>query len=113
VKNLHSLWDSILYEFVGTPSMPFSYNDWMELGQNITKMETAFTFNANEWATFNATQWAYESFIMSKETVYANIKEDDNPSDDYLRISSQLLKRNIVLGGLRLAQVIIDLYGNK
>ena len=35
------------------------------------------------------------------------------PSDDYVRTSNYQLKRNIVLGGLRLSQVIIDLYGNK
>lgn len=103
VTNLHSLWDSILYEFVGTPSMPFSYNDWSDLGRNITKMETAYSFNANEWDIFNATQWAVESFEMSKSNVYAGIKEYIAPSDDYVRNSNYQLKRNIVLGGLRLS----------
>ena len=50
---------------------------------------------------------------MSKSNVYAGIKENMQPSDDYVRSSNYLLKRNIVLGGLRLSQVIIDLYGNK
>ena len=48
---------------------------------------------------------------MSKSNVYVGIKENQTPSEDYLRISSNLIKRNIILGGLRLSQVIIDLYG--
>ena len=88
VTNLHSLWDSILYEFVGTPSMPFSFNDWTDLGKNITKMETAYSFNAKEWETFNATQWALESYEMSISNVYPGIKENIAPSDDYLRTSN-------------------------
>ena len=31
VTNLHSLWDSILYMYTGTPQMPFDYNDWQTL----------------------------------------------------------------------------------
>jgi len=103
VTNLHSLWDSILYEFVGTPNMPFSYDDWMELGKNITKMENAYSFNSNEWDRFNATAWADESFEMSISNVYAGIKENLAPSEDYISSANYQLKRNIVLGGLRLS----------
>jgi len=111
VTNLHSLWDSILYEFVGTPNMPFTYDDWMTLGQNTTKMEQAYSFNANEWETFSPTQWALESFEMSKSNVYAGISENTQPNAEYLSSANYQLKRNIVLGGLRLSQTIIDLYG--
>lgn len=48
---------------------------------------------------------------MCKTNVYVGIKENQTPSEEYLRISNYLIKRNIILGGLRLSQVIIDLYG--
>lgn len=28
VKNLHSIWDSVIYEFTGYPSLPLSDSDW-------------------------------------------------------------------------------------
>lgn len=27
-KNLHSVWDSVIYLWTNTPAMPFSFNDW-------------------------------------------------------------------------------------
>jgi hypothetical protein len=48
---------------------------------------------------------------MSKSNVYAGIEESMTPTAEYLASGNYQLKRNIVLGGLRLSQTIIDLYG--
>ena len=39
-KNLHSVWDSVLYEYTGTPNMPFSVGDWDTLGDEAINIES-------------------------------------------------------------------------
>ncbi len=76
VTNLHSLWDSILYMFTGTPRMPFDYNDWQQMGKNVSQMMGMFSFSADEWQDFNATKWAEESYELTKYSVYTGITEN-------------------------------------
>ena len=38
-KNLHSVWDSVLYLFTDTPTLPFNSKDWLLFGQEAFKME--------------------------------------------------------------------------
>jgi len=111
VTNLHSLWDSVLYMFTGTPQMPFDFRDWQELGRNITKMESMFSFSANEWQVQNVTQWAMDSFDLTKYAVYSGIKEYNAPDDEYVSKNQYLIQRQIVLGGLRLANMISNIFG--
>ena len=56
--------------------MPFDFRDWQELGKNITKMESMFSFSADEWQVYNVTQWAVDSFDLTKYAVYSGIKEN-------------------------------------
>lgn len=48
-KNLHSVWDSVLYLYTATPSMPFSAGGWDDLGADATNMESKFSFQPSEW----------------------------------------------------------------
>jgi hypothetical protein len=111
VTNLHSLWDSILYKFTGTPKMPLDFNDWQALGKNVTEMESMFSFSADEWQVFNATKWAMESFDLTKYAVYSGVKEGNAPSAEYVSKNQYLIQRQIVLGGLRLANIIFNIFG--
>ncbi len=43
-KNLHSVWDSVLYLYTATPSMPFSNSGWDDLGSEAQNMESKFNF---------------------------------------------------------------------
>ena len=91
--------------------MPFDFRDWQELGKNITKMESMFSFSADEWQVYNVTQWAVDSFDLTKYAVYSGIKENHGPDDEYVSKNQFLIQRQIVLGGLRLANIIFNIFG--
>ena len=82
-----------MYEHTDTPAMPFDYSDWQLLTSSISKMESKFSFSANEWQVFNVTQWAMDSFDLTKFTVYSGIKENTEPSTDYVSKNEYLLER--------------------
>jgi hypothetical protein len=44
-KNLHSVWDSVLYEWTTTPTLPFTPSGWTEIGNAIARMEAKNTFS--------------------------------------------------------------------
>jgi len=76
-------------------------------------MESMFSFSSNEWQVFNATQWAMDSYELTKSSVYAGIQENNKPAEDYVSKNQYLIQRQIVLGGLRLANIIYNIYGYK
>lgn len=91
--------------------MPFDVRDWQDLGKNISEMESMFSFSPDEWQSNNVTQWADESFDLTKYAVYSGIKEHQGPDDEYLSKNQYLIQRQIVLGGLRLANIILNIFG--
>lgn len=48
-KNLHSVWDSVVYLWTGTPTLPLSYNDWTTQGQVIGNLEKKYSFTPDQW----------------------------------------------------------------
>lgn len=48
-KNLHSVWDSVLYAYTATPTMPFDNSEWSYLSSESSSMEGRYSFPANEW----------------------------------------------------------------
>jgi S1/P1 Nuclease len=69
-------------------------------------MESMFSFSTDEFQVYNVTQWAVESYDLTRYSVYTGVKEYTAPSADYVQRNQNLIQRQIVLGGLRLANII-------
>lgn len=48
-KNLHSVWDSVIYLYTATPRMPFNANDWGTLGTEAEGILTKYPEPNSEW----------------------------------------------------------------
>jgi len=48
-KNLHSVWDSVIYEYTATPNMPFNPTDWANLGNEAAALVKANPISNAEW----------------------------------------------------------------
>lgn len=55
----------------------------------------------------NVMDWAAEALELSKEYVYDGIKETELPSDDYIQRGAEVAQKQIVLGGSRLANMLM------
>ena len=107
---MHSVWDSVIYLWTGVPSLPLSYNDWQSLGSSVAEMEKKYSFNSADWQNTDAHKWAMQSFELSKSSVYAGVTENTSPSDEYISKSQDVIRKQIVLGGLRLGYLIQQIF---
>jgi len=107
-KNLHSVWDSVAYEFVGHEVLPFTAATWEVNGADAKRLADKYPIGA-EGNNLNPNDWAADSFKISESFVYADIKEGEDLPADYLTKAQELAEKQIVLGGTRLANLLMSL----
>lgn len=105
-KNLHSIWDSVVYEYTATPHMPFGSSDWSNLGSKAQGMESKYSFASSEWQNTNVKMWAQESYQLAKTNVYPDVVPGQALSAAYVNKNVPAIERSMVVGGLRLAYTI-------
>ncbi|MFI3323093.1 MAG: S1/P1 nuclease [Rikenellaceae bacterium] len=97
--NLHSIWDSALLE----AAHKWSYQGWWEQLDVIDQASKA------EIQKGEPLEWFSESVDAAVE-IYAATPIDSELSYDYVTQFAPLVERQLLNGGLRLAQVLNDLY---
>jgi hypothetical protein len=75
-------------------------------------MVNSFTIDPSEYQNNDVDKWAQESFELSKSNVYTGIKENQAIPQDYIDKNQIAIQKQIVLGGLRLANVIKTVFGS-
>ena len=78
VKNLHSVWDSLIYSRQDSPSMPYSSGGWNSLGSSVDTLTSKYTFSPTEFDSININEWVNDSFEMAKNFVYEGKKSFGN-----------------------------------
>jgi hypothetical protein len=111
VSNLHSLWDSVLFEYSTDMSQPLSTTDWDYLGTEsarLTKLypESSFTNLFNSYA-----EWDDESLEIATSFVYEGITENTVPSDEYIQNGLVLIEKQLCKAGFRLANLLQTWWG--
>ena len=77
-------------------------------------MRAAQSFNYSEWQNPLAIQtWVEESIALSETVVYPGVKDGQSLSDEYLRSGREVINRQVVIGGLRLASIIKYIFVDK
>lgn len=109
VKELHAVWDDVVYELVGHDDLPYSQDDWEAQGKLASTMNKKYTITSAEEANMNSMSWGQESFEISKDFVYKTVKEHEALSDDYVSKGRVIAERQIVLAGHRLANLLKSL----
>lgn len=56
--------------------------------------------------------WAYESFEIAKNTTYPKLFKSVEVDQEYVDLTFNTSKKRIVLGGLRLANLVTQIYTN-
>ena len=111
-KNLHSVWDSVIYLYTATPRMPFNANDWGTLGNEAEGILKKYPEPNSEWENIDVPKWTLESFEVSKEAVYPTVEPNTPLSQAYMAKAQDAIQKQIALGGLRLAYVIQQIFGS-
>lgn len=75
-------------------------------------MEGKYSFSASEWQNTNVNMWAEESYQLAKTNVYPDVVPGQALSAAYVNKNVAAIERSMVVGGLRLAYTIQNMFGN-
>jgi hypothetical protein len=98
-SNLHRIWDEQLIDY-----QQLSYTEYASVINHPTKDQL------NKWRHDSLKQTVYESYEACNK-IYAVTKADDKLSYRYNFEFVDLLNEQLLKGGVRLAQVLNDIYG--
>lgn len=102
------MWDSVLFEYTGYGNTPFNDADWATISKNATILidRYASKITAAEAKSTDPAEWAEESYKISEDLVYAEIKEQGTIPQDYIDKARPIAERQLVLAGMRLANLL-------
>lgn len=99
-SNLHSVWDSSLPE----SAHKWGYTEWQQQIDRVSEEEENEILNDG-----NPYKWGEETYNICKQ-VYANTPEDYKISYDYVAVWTPVIERQLLKGGLRLADLLNSIY---
>lgn len=80
VSNLHSVWDSVIYQFTGYPDLPLDDSDWDWYTTEAQTLADAYPVDPSDVNVGDHMGWAEESVEISKDYVYPNYGDGSVPS---------------------------------
>lgn len=83
-KNLHSVWDKVIYQFHKSIKLPFTEDTWASLSDDCDKIRKTHTVTKEKAEELDFKKWAAESFDIVERFVYKGIKEDEKLPQTYL-----------------------------
>jgi len=83
-KNLHSVWDSVVYAQTDDFTTPFSDSDWDKLGAYADNLVATYPATSSDLASLDPKVWAADSFAIANSFLYAGVKEGDSLTDEYI-----------------------------
>ncbi len=98
-SNLHRVWDSQIIEWQN-----YSYTEYVDWINHPTKQEL------EAWSSLEAVDWANESKLYRKQC-YSSISEGGNLDYRYNYENLKLINLRLLQGGIRLSNVLNDIYG--
>jgi hypothetical protein len=111
VSNLHSVWDSVIYQYPGYPVMPLSTADWDWYTSTSSTMASDYPVNSANILSEDYMGWANQSFDISVNYVYPGFVTGSTPSTQYQNTAKPIVTANMMLGAARLANLIEQIYG--
>ena len=108
-KNLHSVWDSVVYHFRANDKLPYNASAWRKVGHYAKKLVDTYEIPDSEKYDLNCENWAAESFTVVEDFIYRGVVADEHLSDEYNDEGMELAERQMVKGGYRLANLLLSL----
>jgi len=107
VSNLHSVWDSVAYQYTGFANLPLSAADWATNGSEVSKMVDKYRVDPAQLHNGDFAAWAKESYDASVSFVYPTFIAGQEPNAAYKAQAEMVARSRIMYGGRRLANLLI------
>jgi len=83
-KNLHSVWDSVVYDQTNDFDTPFSDSDWAKIGTIAADFVKTYPADATKAVDLDSKNWAADSFKISQADVYTDVLAGKALTDAYI-----------------------------
>lgn len=107
---MHSVWDSVIYQYTGYETMPFDEAEWTWFSEEADKLHMRHPVDKELLKPGQFGEWTFEGLDLAKSAVYAGFELGDEPSEAYKAQALPLLEERIMVGGARLAELIKEIY---
>lgn len=107
VTNLHALWDACVDQY-GSIWAPMNQTEEQTIQSIAASLTQAFPRDAlaARLAKKDVQSWVDESYVISKTQVYADIKPNTTPSQDYIDSRRKIINEQLAVAGYRLADLM-------
>ena len=75
IKNLHAIWDSVIYTKIGYEDLPYTDKGWKDQGEYVALIRDKYEKEI-DGSSLDVYDWAHESLDLAKYHVY-NLNEND------------------------------------
>ena len=110
---MHSIWDSVIYEYGGYETLPLTADRWDWYTEQINNIVKSHPIDHSKIKARDYVEWAKDDLDLAINYVYKGFTAGQAPSDEYLTTAAQVLKTHMMYGGMRLADMMVDIYGTK
>jgi len=112
-KNLHAVWDSVAYADAKKFTLPLNASDWNKIGLNAAAIVEDYPVtDVSDLKSMDPAVWAKDSWVQGETFVYKNIDESVALPADYVTEAQKIAQKQIVIGGHRLAMILMQIYGS-
>jgi len=80
VDNLHSLWDTGIYEYHDSITLPFDDAHWLDVGNEVSILHSTYTFSTAEIHNLDFDAISYDSYNIAISTCYTGININETAS---------------------------------
>ena len=112
--NLHAFWDSTLGIYDPLDG-PFDEKDWTKLTTICDDLVNLYPRESfvEELTKKNPIQWQEEGYEIAKTKAYEGLTPNCELPEDYVANNTEIVKKQLVLGGYRLADTLLELFIDK
>lgn len=89
---------------------PFDEETWYYFGNHTDRIAKEHPRTSFDDLKQPIAEWHKETYKLSVDFVYKNIKENEVPSDEYIQNGIKVAERQIAKGGYRLADLLIQMW---
>merc|ERR1712166_492081 len=105
-KELHAVWDKVVYEFHVTEKVPITDDDWVNQGVIAARIMKENPESEID-PSMDPAVWALESFEIASTFVYKGLVEGvDLLNTEYMTEGQKIAEKRIATGGYRLAKIL-------
>lgn len=110
LKELHAVWDRVLYEFKTNPHLPFDAAGFATFDDEVSKLlEDHPLSSLPDTTNLDPNTWEDESFAVVTAFAYKGIKEGEKLPDSYVSEGQKYAETRLVTAGYRLANMLKSL----